>query len=95
MEFVLELSPAARRDLKNLPEKVQQAVLFTHLPAIQADPHGVGRHLRGTLKGERSYHFGRKPEYRIIYFVQGELVTVTILGARENIYKRARRRRRS
>ena len=93
MGFTLELSPAARRDLKRLPENVQREILFTHLPAIQADPYGVGRQLRGALKGERSYHFGRKPEYRIIYFIEGELITVTILGTRENIYKRARRRR--
>jgi len=67
MGFILELSPSARRDLKRLPKNVQQEVLFTHLPAIQADPYGVGLPLRGTLKGERSYHFGRRPEYRIIY----------------------------
>jgi mRNA-degrading endonuclease RelE of RelBE toxin-antitoxin system len=94
MEFTLEVSPAARRDLKRLPENVQNEILFTHLPAIKADPYGVGRYLRGTLKGESSYHFGRKPEYRIIYFIKGELITVTILGTRENIYKRAKRRRR-
>lgn len=94
MEFTLELSPAARRDLKRLPESVQQEILFTHLPAIQANPHRVGRYLRGTLKGELSYHFGRKPEYRIVYFVEGELVTVTIIGTREGIYRRAKRCRR-
>lgn len=95
MKFALDLSPAARRDLKNLPEKIQQAILFTHLPTIQAAPYKVGISLRGTLKSERSYHFGRKPEYRIIYFVEHELITVTIIGTRENIYKRAKRRRRS
>ena len=94
MPFTLELSSSARRDLKRLPENVQHEVLFMHLPAIQADPYGVGRPLRGTLKGEQCYHFGRKPEYRIVYFVEGELITVTILGTRENIYKRARRRKR-
>ena len=94
MGFVLEISPAAKSDLKRLPENVQKEVLFTHFPAIEANPYGVGRYLRGTLKGERSYRFGRKPEYRIVYFVEGELVTVTILGTREGIYKRAKRRRR-
>ena len=94
MAFVLEISPAAKRDLKRLPEKVQKEVLFTHLPTIKANPHEVGRRLQGTLKGERSYRFGRKPEYRIVYFVEGELITVTIVGTREGIYKRAKRRRR-
>lgn len=94
MDFTLELSPAANRDLKRLPNNVQKEILFTHLPAIKKDPYGVGMPLWGDLKGERCYHFGRKPEYRIVYFIEGELITVTILGTRENIYKRARRHHR-
>ena len=94
MEYTLELSSAAKRDLKRLPNIIQREILFTHLPAIQSDPSGVGFPLRGTLKGERSYHFGRKPEYRIIYLVEEELITVTIIGSRENIYKRAKRHHR-
>ena len=92
MDFVLEISPAARRDLKRLPVEVQKEVVGTHLPAIQADPYRVGKLLVGALKGEKSYSFGRKPEYRILYFVEGDQITVTIMGTREGIYKRARRR---
>jgi mRNA-degrading endonuclease RelE of RelBE toxin-antitoxin system len=94
MGFILELSPAANRDLKKLPNNVQKEILFTHLPAIQDDPYGVGVPLRGALKGERCYHFGRKSEYRIVYLIEEELITVTILGTRESIYKRARRHHR-
>ena len=93
MHFVLEVSPAARRDLKRLPMKVQEEIVSTHLPAIQADPYGVGKPLVGALKGERSYSFGRRPEYRIVYFVEGDQITITIMGTREGIYKRAKRRR--
>jgi mRNA-degrading endonuclease RelE of RelBE toxin-antitoxin system len=94
MEFILELSPAANRDLKSLPTQIQKEILYTHLPEIKANPHKIGSSLRGILKGARSYHFGRKPEYRIIYFVEDELITVGIIDTRENIYKRARRRKR-
>jgi len=73
--------------------------IFTYLPASRftrsqktAEPFGVGKPLFGALKGELSYHFGRKPEYRIIYFIENDLIVVTIIGSRENIYKRARRR---
>lgn len=72
--------------------EVQKEVVGTHLPAIQADPYRVGKLLVGALKGEKSYSFGRKPEYRILYFVEGDQITVTIMGTREGIYKRARRR---
>jgi len=93
MDFILDISPAARRDLKRLPMEVQKEIVSTHLPAIQADPYRVGKLLVGALKGEKSYSFGRKPEYRILYFVEGDQITVTIMGTREGIYKRARRRR--
>lgn len=92
VKYRLELSPAARRDLKRLPRDVQREIAYEHLPLIQSNPLRVGDRLVGTLKGERSYRFGRKPEYRILYFVEGDLVIITIVGTREGIYKRARRR---
>ena len=91
-KYRLLLAPAARRDLKKLPHHIQNQVVFEHLPEIQRDPFGAGKPLFGALKGELSYHFGRKPEYRIIYFIENDLIVVTIIGSRENIYKRARRR---
>lgn len=91
--YKLELSPAAKRDLKKLPATVQDEVVFKHLPAIMQDPFKNSQPLLGVLKGERSYHFGRKPECRIIYFIENTMITVTIIGTRENIYKRAKRRK--
>jgi mRNA-degrading endonuclease RelE of RelBE toxin-antitoxin system len=91
--FALELSPAAGRDLRKLPRSVQEEIAFKHLPKIEGDPFSNSEPLLGTLKGERSYHFGRKPEYRIVFFVADNLVTVTIIGTREGIYRRARRRK--
>ena len=92
MGFILELTPAAERDLKQLPKNIQQEILFTHLPLIEANPYEIGYPLHGAFKGELCYHFGRKPEYRIIYFVENNNIVVTIIGTRENIYKRAKRR---
>ncbi len=91
--YCLELSPAALRDLKRLPLDVKEKIVLDHLPAIARDPFLTSKPLIGGLRGERSYNFGRKPEYRIIFYVEGDLVTVTIIGTRENIYKRAKRRR--
>lgn len=59
---------------------------------LAIDPFSKTKPLVGTLKGERSYHFGRKPEYRIIFYIEEDLVAVTIIGTREGIYKRAKRR---
>jgi len=93
--FSVELSPAAKRDLKKLPHSVQREIAFEHLPIIEEDPLGKSEPLLGTLKGERSYHFGRKPEYRIIFFIDEEMITVTIIGTRESVYRRAKRRKKS
>lgn len=92
MDYKLELAPSARRDLKKLPVNIQKDIAFIHLPAIASNPFLEGIPLAGTLKGERSYHFGRKPEYRIIFFIEKSTITVTIIGTREGIYKKAKRR---
>lgn len=91
--YKLELSPAAKRDLKRLPLMIQKEIVFKHLPKIKEDPYSKAKPLMGALKGERSYHFGKNPEYRIIFFIEGDLITVTIIGTREGIYKRAKRRK--
>ena len=92
--YRLEISPAAKRDLKKVPGPVHNKIVFEHLSKIQDKPYSNSEPLIGALKGERSYHFGRKPEYRIIYYIDNDLITVTIIGTREGIYKRAKRRKR-
>jgi mRNA interferase RelE/StbE len=92
--YQLEISPAAKRDLKKLPNQVQKKIVFEHLPTIQKEPYIRSEPLIGTLKGERSYHFGRKPEYQIIYYLEDNVITVIIIGTREGIYKKAKRRKR-
>ncbi len=91
--YHLELAPAAKRDLKRLPLDIQHKIVFTYLPALQTAPYTLSEPLVGTLKGERAYHFGRKPEYRIIFYIEDDCITVTIIGTREGIYKRAKRRK--
>ncbi len=91
--YSVELSPAAKRDLKKLPRVVQQEIVFTHLPAIQTDPFLTSSPLVGALHGEHAYHFGRKPEYRIIFYLESKNIVVTIIGTRENLYRKAQRRK--
>jgi len=91
--YKLELSPAAMRDLKKIPKHVQKEIVLAHLQEILEDPFGKSKPLVGALKGERSYSFGHRPEYRIIYFVEKGLITVTLIGSRENLYQRAKRRK--
>jgi len=92
-EYTLELSPGALRDYKKLPLHIQKALAFVHLDKIKENPFKNGKPLVGALHNERSYHFGRKPEYRVIYYVEDKCVTVTVIGTREDIYKKAKGRR--
>ena len=92
-QYHLELSLHAQRDLKKLPVAIQHDIVFNHLPKIEQDPYATTIPLAGALKGERSYHFGRKPEYRIICYIEADSIIVTLIGSRENIYQRAKRRK--
>jgi mRNA-degrading endonuclease RelE of RelBE toxin-antitoxin system len=91
--YRLELSPAAYRDLKVLPHEIQKSIAFIHLPRIAEQPYNVGKPLMGSLHGEKSYQFGRRPEYRIIYSIEEKTITVTVIGSREGIYKKAKSRK--
>ena len=92
-QYQLEITSAARRDLKRLPAQIQKDIVFKHLPKIRNNPFSTNKPLLGFLHDERAYHFGRKPEYRRIYFIEQNFITVTIIGSREGIYKRAKRRK--
>jgi mRNA-degrading endonuclease RelE of RelBE toxin-antitoxin system len=89
----LFLSPSAKRDLKKLPLKIQNEIVEVHLPIIVEKPIERGKPLAGALKNDRSYHFGRSPEYRIVYFLEGRFITVTLIGSREGFYRRAIKRK--
>jgi mRNA-degrading endonuclease RelE of RelBE toxin-antitoxin system len=92
MDFKLEFTTAARRDFKKLPPNVRNAIEQTHCPKIKSDPFGQGEPLRGDLVGVYSYHFGRKPEYRILYFVEGDSVVIIAIGPHNAAYRKAKRR---
>jgi hypothetical protein len=63
--------------------------------APPADHQGLTLPLRKTAGRGSSQRtrlsLRQKTEYRIIYFVEGALITVTIIGSREGIYKKARK----
>ncbi|GAA3550825.1 type II toxin-antitoxin system mRNA interferase RelE [Microlunatus spumicola] len=86
MSWSVEISPAARRSLKRLPEKVRDAVLaFVHGPLTQ-DPHRVGTPLERQLAG---LHSARRGSYRVVYRIVDErvLVQVVTVGPRSDVYR--------
>ena len=92
MRYRVEFDTAAERDLKELPREVRREIYDIHLPKIQADPNATGEQLHGDLAGFRSYHFGHRPEYRMLYKITDDLVVIWIVDTRESVYKKAKRR---
>jgi mRNA-degrading endonuclease RelE of RelBE toxin-antitoxin system len=69
-------TPSARRDLNRLPEAVAAAVLEFIYGALAENPHRVGKPLLGELSG---LHSARRGQYRVIYRIDDEVVTVTVI----------------
>ena len=93
MKYDVKLSTAAFRDIEQLPTRVQDAIETRHIPKIAAEPYAVSFPLRGNLRGLRSYHFGRRPEYRMVYYISENQVTIIAAGPHDQAYRRAGRRR--
>ncbi len=89
-KFKISYTPRSEKELEKFRKKHWKSYrdYMAILPALEADPYGVGKLLRGQFKGLYSLHFGRSPECRAIYEIKNDLVIVVILriGTRENFY---------
>jgi mRNA interferase RelE/StbE len=77
--------PAARRQLRQLPERYATAVVEL-LPAIADNPRRLGKPLRFELKGRLA---ARRGPYRVIYALdeKARTVTVTAVAHRADVYR--------
>lgn len=81
----LVVAGPAARDLERLPAKYAAAVVEA-FKAIAANPRRLGKALRFELEGRYS---ARRGPYRIIYAIDEETRTVTILALahRADVYR--------
>ena len=87
MTFAITYTSRARRALANvLPEAVAAACLEFIGGALADDPHRVGKPLRAPLAG---LHSARRGEFRVIYRIDDEQVTVLIvtIDHRRDVYR--------
>ena len=78
-------SASARRDLRELPEKIAAAVFeFIDAP-LRSNPCRLGKRLRGPLTG---FYSARRGEYRVIYRIDadGETLEVSHITHRRDAY---------
>ena len=85
MTYRLEFAPRTRRQLLNLPRKVQARLA----PAIEAlaenpRPHGVKK-----MAGEENLYRIRVGSYRVIYQIRDKdlLVLIVKIGHRREVYR--------
>ncbi|MDO8308998.1 MAG: type II toxin-antitoxin system RelE/ParE family toxin [Actinomycetota bacterium] len=77
MTYEIQLTPPARRALEQgLPEQVAAAAWEFITGALAENPQRVGKPLAGQLSGLWA---ARRGEYRVVYSITDEVITVTIL----------------
>ena len=75
MAYAIELRPAARRDLKNLPPDVQKRI-GRKIDSLADDPRPPG--VEKLSGGEDDYRV-RVGDYRILYKIQDEVLLIVIV----------------
>ena len=87
--FRVQLTDAARNDLRAIGDTQTQQAVFSRALALEAEPLAQGKALGGDLKGFRSVRAAGQ-RYRILYRVgvQGGVVTVVVIGIRKEGDKR-------
>lgn len=81
--YEISWTPAAKRALRRLPEKVAAAVIEFIYGPLASNPHRVGKALRLNLEG---LHSARRGDYRIIYRIDAH-VTIAAIEHRADVYR--------
>lgn len=84
----LRYHPKVKKDVKHIEPQLFNKIRNEYLPDIKDNPN-TGKALRGYLHGILSYHFKfQKVQYRIAYMYskKDEIVTILMIGKRENFY---------
>ncbi|WP_448624425.1 type II toxin-antitoxin system RelE family toxin [Geodermatophilus sp. URMC 64] len=88
--YDLAITPTARRQLtENLPQAVAAAAYEFITGPLLHNPHRVGKRLRPPLEDR---HSARRGTYRVIYRIDGDIRTVTVVDVahRRNAYRSGR-----
>ena len=86
MTYRVIVAAPARRRLDRLPDGMAAAVFEFMSGPLAEHPDRVGRPLGGELEGR----FGaRRGDYRIVYLIEDEIVTVTVvrIAHRREVYR--------
>jgi len=85
---------AVKGDLRRMDKSAVEEFRKEHLPRLKENPH-LAKPLTGIFKGLSSYHFRYKGvKYTAICTIREDenTLVVILVGSRENIYDKLRRR---
>ena len=88
MAYRVELLPAARRDLKRLPQPAQRRIVLA-LRELEDEPRPAGV---VKLTGDENLWRIRVGEYRVLYEIHDNrlLVLVLRIGHRKDVYRKGK-----
>lgn len=80
------LDSVVKEDIPQLPKKMRTLIKRAISERLAVDPVGLGKPLRYSLKGHRRLRVG---DYRIVYRIDSERQTVTIvvIKHRKDVYE--------
>jgi len=83
--YQIELTPAARRDLKSVPARVRKQI-DKRILALAENPYPPGSK---KLRGAEGFHRIRVGDYRILYIVETHRLVIVIvtIGHRRDVYR--------
>jgi mRNA interferase RelE/StbE len=85
MDYQIEIAPAAQRQIKKLPQPIQERIL-QRLEGLVIDPRSEGV---VKLSGAEDLYRIRVGDYRIIYAIEDQalLVLIVKVGHRRDVYR--------
>jgi mRNA interferase RelE/StbE len=87
MAYSVEFAPAAERQLKALRSKTLQQSLVDQIIKLEINPRPPGVE---KMKGSQDQYRLRVGDYRIIYQIEDQILTILVLkiGHRRDVYRR-------
>ncbi len=79
------LESVVRQDIPALPKAIRDRVRREIVAKLTTRPIEFGKPLRYSLKGCRRIRVG---EYRVVYLIEGDSVTVVKIGHRKEVYEK-------
>ena len=88
MEYSVSYHPEIHQDISSIPKNIKLRIKKAIEQRLLIDPLKFGEPLRRSLQGFRKLRVG---DYRIIYKIKKEQITILKIGHRKEVYKKERK----